>query len=319
MSEKLSENQLKFKIKQLFKPILIIFNISKAEIHITDEDKLVVVIGDELQWDAVDMEQLPPNEMQLLKRKETGIEAQKTYAAAKLTTNDSLTRGYFFISKSDDSEFSEKDFTLLNSFLQLINETIDDYEEQDKLTDVFNDFVHKSVHDLKNPLTSILLTTELLKRKNDDPTIVMKFADKLENASKRLFENLDHLKAAFPTDDRSFKLAINEVDLKKLLSEVTANQNTALVFNAEKTVIYADANRLKQAFGNLISIIPQHLEQSIMVETAADEIKISLKHHGLHHHKQTKFLIARTLIEMHKGKITDGEDTYYISLPLATP
>jgi signal transduction histidine kinase len=298
---------------------LIIFEKSVIDIKLFNGEDLISFFNTENQLPDINIKQLNANELKLFNMPLIGDGKQKYYAATKLSSSIGDEEiGYFAISKVDYAKFSDDDLNLLNAFVNLINETIADFENQVKLVDILNDFVHKSVHDLKNPLTSISLTSELLKRKTDDPATVMKFAEKLENASKRVFDNLDHLKLAFPADDKNFKLNIEQVDLNQLLQNATATRYLKFVSTNDKTIIYADASRLRLAFECLITVASEK-GQSVILEATDGHIVIKLKHNGLHDPQLTKFLMARTLIGMHKGTVNATDDSYYISLPFETP
>ncbi|WP_461787820.1 sensor histidine kinase [Pedobacter sp.] len=319
MSEINIEKQIETKINTILQPILIIFENSKIDFNFYIAENLITFKKSKSHFPPIDNDQLNLNELSSFSTPLTNNSEQKHYAAVKLPSVDSEETGYFAIAKSDNSEFSKNDLALLNAFVRLINETIADFEQQAKLLNILNDFVHKSVHDLKNPLTSISLTSELLKRKTDDPATIMKFAGKLENASKRLFDNLDHLKSVFPVDDKSFKLNISQVDLNQLLKEAAAARFLEFVCTNEQTLIYADAGRLRHAFDCLITSAASNKGQLVVLETIDDQLIIKLPHHDLHRLQFTKFLMAKTLIGMHKGTINIIEDAYYISLPFETP
>jgi signal transduction histidine kinase len=317
MTNILTNKCLKNKIISILNLISISFEKSNVNFVIAENGEITPLITIGHQLNDKDLQHIDSSEIKIFNIAAAGVE-EKYIAAAKLSTiTGDLVTAYFMLSKNDHSRFSDREIDLLSGFVALIEQTVADHQKQAELLDVVNDFVHKAVHDLKNPLTSISLSTELLKRKADDPATIMKFADKLQNASKRLFDGLDHLKSAFPKEDRSFKLAISSVNLTALLNQSTPNKNLQLISDHEEIIVYADAHRLAQAFDSLITIADA--DSKLSLKTEEGQVKISLEHHGSHHFEQANFLIAKMLLEMHKGNIEVTEDRYYISLPFEMP
>ncbi|MNR01779.1 sensory histidine kinase CreC [compost metagenome] len=180
--------------------------------------------------------------------------------------------------------------------------------------------MHKAIHDLKNPLTSISLTSELLKRKAEDPKMVISFCERLEKANQRLFANLEKLKFSFPVEDNHFKLVINEINLDELLSDIksTANKININTENKIEKNIYADYNRLKEAIILLIGYIHPTEDSNVIMKCYSKDkqaiIQFSSPRSNFDN-QDTNLTISKTLIEMHGGKTETDGNSFVIYLP----
>ncbi|SOD11642.1 GAF domain-containing sensor histidine kinase [Pedobacter xixiisoli] len=244
----------------------------------------------------------------------------KSYTSLPLISSTKNISGLILLLDENERDLSTKEISILEDFARSIADAIEKQQENQRLQQVFTDFMHKSIHDLKNPLTSISLTSELLKRKADDPKMVLNFCEKLEKANQRLFSNLEKLKSAFPAEDNNFKLVINETNLNELLNDVKStirNINITTTNQIEKN-IYADYNRLKEAIILLISKTHSSENTAITIKSfskdkqAIIEISSSKEHDD---HQSTALTISKTLIEMHGGRIETETDAFVIYLP----
>jgi signal transduction histidine kinase len=162
-------------------------------------------------------------------------------------------------------------------------------------------------------------------------------AERIEKANDRIFNNLERLKSAFPIHNSSFKLNVQEISLSQLLAQVKQDftEGNAIVKNEKEIAIYGDPYRLREAFAYLaqhLSLI-SGLASTYFTSTEKEgHLEISITNQPqenfdlLEEEPQSNALsIAKTLIEMHKGKISTAQNPqtgnycFYISLPLTTP
>jgi len=234
-------------------------------------------------------------------------------------------------------EFTPAEISLLENMAQMTALVLEKHLETQKIKKVFTDFLHKTVHDLKNPFTSIALTAELLKRKADDPKTVNNLAERIEKANDKVFSNLERLKSAFPIHNSSFKLDVREISLTQLFEEIKQDFKQYEIITEDRTeaVIYGDPHRLKDALRYLLthlSLLSNSSNIYFRLTQKDNDIQICIANHDTESFDFTEdelesnpLSIAKTLIEMHKGKISTahhketGNYCFYISLPLTTP
>ncbi len=255
------------------------------------------------------------------------------YASAPLFTKRGRVMGCIVITDSEDRDFTIEDTELLAQLAQVVSLTIEKQTETELMEEVFADFIHKAVHDLKNPLTSISLTNELIRRKANDPEVVINFSERIESSNKKLFKSLDGLKSYFPIHHGIFKLETGEIELNGFLEDI---KNTLFNYNIItesklKENIYADYNRLREAVLSLIDyltlIAGNQEEISIKCYLKNTVTTIELTFQDIKNQNKevltanTSLVICNMLIAMHKGKtelIHDAEQMryhYYITLP----
>lgn len=243
------------------------------------------------------------------------------YASIPLISTTGNNAGSLIVFDTKPYSFTDQDIILLKNFAQLTSDIIEKHIENEKIQRVFADFLHKTVHDLKNPLTSISLTSELLKRKAEDPKTVISFSERLEKASQKLFASLENLKSAYPIENSGFKLNVTEISLGDFLADIQKSISTAdiKIENTITTAIYAEYDRLKEAITQLVThILLNGPINNITIKSYPkdDEAVIEIASRQMANFNSTAITIAKTLIGMHKGKLAITLDSYLISLPL---
>lgn len=252
----------------------------------------------------------------------------KFFASAPLISSVGNTLGCLIMLDIKERTFSSEDVSLLKDFAKMAADTVEKHFETHKIQVVFTDFLHKTIHDLKNPLTSISLTSELLKRKADDSKTVISFSERLEKSSAKLLYNLENLKTIFPIknalENDSFKLNVVKIEPDELLTDVKNcfKQSSITIEGVNKSElqanIYADYNRLKEAILQLINHVSFSSNADVLVKSYLKdkEAVIEISCTKYNHYDSASLTISKTLIEMHKGKIEMIENSYYICLPL---
>jgi signal transduction histidine kinase len=259
------------------------------------------------------------------------------FASAPLLTKNKETLGCLVIVDYKERKLNAQELSLLDDLADMTVQILEKHQKIQQLQEIFTDFIHKTVHDLKNPFTSIALTTELLKRKADDVKMVTGFADRLEKANNRVFTHLDTLKAAFPITNANFKLNIEEIQLNDLFNEISkdlARSYQITTDNQLPQIIYGDYKRLKEAIQLLIRYMLFLPEQkpTLSLNAYAEEDRAIIAVSNCQTETGLVLLtdemdsiyvsISKKLVEMHKGKISvmnNAEHTqcnFYISLPL---
>lgn len=261
----------------------------------------------------------------------------KLYGSTPILSKKGDTLGAIIAIDNQKDSFRPTEIISFENIAQMAALILEKHFETQKIKKVFTDFLHKTVHDLKNPFTSISLTTELLKRKADDSKTVTALAERIEKANDKVFSNLERLKSAFPIHHSSFKLKVAEINLSQLLEQIKQDltEYDVTTKNEKEIIVYGDPHRLKDA----LLYLSQHLSilsglNSIHLTTTEKEnlIEIRITNHPTEHFESLEdepqsnpLAIAKTLIEMHKGKINTAQNPqtgnycFYISLPLTTP
>ena len=122
------------------------------------------------------------------------------------------------------------------------------------------EFLGIAAHDLKNPLTTIILGAEMLRMINN-PERTPKIADTILNAGTRMRDLISNLLDANAIEEGRFISKLERCDLSALLQASAEHNDTAAVrkeivlevFPAQEAWVRADHNAMMQILDNFIS------------------------------------------------------------------
>lgn len=261
------------------------------------------------------------------------------YAGAPLKTIEGLRLGTICVLDIIAKKPSKQQLQMLETLSSIVMDELNMRLATRAALRTQTDMMHRIVHDLKNPNTTITLSAELIKRKADDPVIVLNFADRIKSAASRVLDSLNNLLQFSTVENLTFRLNLEEFDINEPLIIATKNyellaneKNQTININGSENIrIIADKKRLQEAFENLISNALKYAYENttlnINVSHDAENLTIEFKDEGqglttadipLLFGKFTKLSavptgkeysnglglsIVKMLIELHKGKI----------------
>ena len=199
--------------------------------------------------------------------------------------------------------------------------------------------VHMLIHDLKNPMTTLCLHSELIGKLSNDQEKVINMSAKMNKQSKAVVNSMNEILSSSRTESGVVKMQKLKLNLGELLEKVKSNFSGALKEKSqnfslnieEETFIYGDENRLILAFNQLVDNAIKFSNEGdtiqIDVQTNEQDVVISIKDQGQgilseeinqlftkfaslsavsSNYQQSHGLglsIAKILIDLHKGKI----------------
>jgi PAS domain S-box-containing protein len=157
---------------------------------------------------------------------------------------------------------------------------------------LLKDFIGETSHDLKNPLTSMSLKIESLRRLQD-PERIHQQLHHLETLTTRMSKMIDDLVMLTRLENLR-ELPLVNVDIDRIISEICETmrpiideKKLALEFNSQngEVVMYASSTDLERALANLIDnavhYTPQGGTVSIQTEMQATEVTIRVADTGM--------------------------------------
>lgn len=150
-------------------------------------------------------------------------------------------------------------------------------------------FASDASHELRNPLTSILGYAELYRRGGTDETQVSRSFERIEAEGARMARMVEDL-LLLTRLDQGRGLEWSGVDLSSLLSDVVEDARAAeperpiaLTLPPEPVSVTADADRLRQVFGNLIANVRDHTPAGTPVHLtleAGSPVRVTVRDDG---------------------------------------
>lgn len=155
--------------------------------------------------------------------------------------------------------------------------------KQKKLSEVRSDFINNMTHELRTPISTIMLSTEVLSNPNitKDPERLSNYAKVIREESERLKNQVDKVLQMASLDESRLELDIKKVDLHKVIQktvlgfELILNANEGKIktsLNAKQVVIMGDEMHLTNILFNLV-------DNAIKYSKGKPEIEISTQDH----------------------------------------
>ncbi len=268
------------------------------------------------------------------------------YAGAPLKTKEGLKLGTVCVLDVKPRKVTPKQLEMLETLSSIVMDELELKQTTRKALHTQTEMMNRIVHDLKNPNTTISLSAELIKRKANEPKLVMDFADRIKNASNNVLICLNNLLDLSQIENANFKLDLKEIDVLVILNSVKTNfELLALQKNQSVTIsnlcsmlpiVKADSARIQEAFENLMSnaLKYAHLnaEIKINITNTSDQIIVEFKDDGQglteedisklfikfaklsslptgkEHSNGIGLSIVKMLVELHQGKVWAESD-----------
>ncbi|WP_421943637.1 sensor histidine kinase [Pedobacter sp.] len=323
-----------------------IFNVNYAAISFVSDDAVFhkAVIGKQLiNIDELCQKAISNPEITVIEN----IGNNQVFIAAPLITPESFIVGTIHVLVASDIKPSEQQTEMLKNLSALVIDKLETRLAMRQTMLAQDHRVNMLVHDLKNPMTTISLQSELVGKMPGIDERTKMIAGKINSQSKNIVERLNHIVSTARSENASVKLQKAKVNIKILLDKMVSdfdirlkkNELTLLVDVSESAEIYGDEEKLYQIFeellNNAIKFSSKNKEIQIKSSQSDNLLIVSIKDNGVGITKSdlerlfVKFanlkntttksesgeglglLLARTLVDLHKGKLwaeSEGED-----------
>ena len=165
---------------------------------------------------------------------------------------------------------------ILGFFAVIIIQLLRFITEQEQMAELRNDFSYAMVHDMKSPLSSIIMGAHFLHsgKVDDKPQIKEKYYTIIEDEAEHLLALVNKLLTISKLENRKLILHKNEIDLAPIIDDLVekakakATKPIGVTTRLEVTQVMADEQYLTEAIANLIDNA---------VKYSKDEIEITIK------------------------------------------
>lgn len=167
--------------------------------------------------------------------------------------------------------------------------------KQKKISEMKTDFINNMTHELKTPISTISLSSQVLKQKNiiNQPDRLYRYAEIIEQENNRLKNQVERVLQISFFEADSFKLNFKKVDISLLLKEamkpfsITLEESGGHI-NFECTEVYAevDDHHFTNIISNLIENAIKYRGESVptidmALSSSNSEVCITLKDKGI--------------------------------------
>ncbi len=179
--------------------------------------------------------------------------------------------------------------------------TVNTIIKQKKLSELTTDFINNMTHELKTPVSTIKLASEMLLDESVPVESNARFIKIIQDENQRLGSQIERVLQIAKIDKDKSKLKLEHLNVHEILEDVMEhsllqieqkNGQLAYEFNSSQPVIEADRVHLTNIFNNLldnaIKYTPQLPKLKVSTEDTEEGIVISFKDNGIGMNKEAQ-------------------------------
>jgi two-component system, OmpR family, phosphate regulon sensor histidine kinase PhoR len=191
---------------------------------------------------------------------------------------------------------------------------------QKKLSTIKNDFINNMTHELKTPISTISLASQMLldNTVNTSPSVIERISGVIYAESNRLTQQVEKVLQMAIFNEGRLKMKFKNFDMHELITSVVQNfeirvhsDNGQITFlkNATNYTIFGDQVHITNVLFNLLDNAVKYSKENPMIEVATENIKnklvVSVKDNGIGIAKEHQKLIFERFYRVPTGNVHD--------------
>ena len=152
-------------------------------------------------------------------------------------------------------------------------------DEQQAMADLRNDFSYAMVHDMKSPLSSIIMGAHFLHsgKLDNKPEIKEKYYSIIESEAEHLLALVNKLLTISKLENKKLILNKNEVDLEPIINDLTEKAKAkvekpiSITADLKTKIVLADEQYMTEAIANLIDNAIKYSKEEIDIRISTSE------------------------------------------------
>lgn len=204
--------------------------------------------------------------------------------------------------------------------------------QQKKLSMVKNDFINNMTHELKTPISTISLASQMLRDStvNSAPATLERISGVIYDESNRLSMQVEKVLQMAVFNEGRLKMKFKSFDLHEVVTSVvhnfeirvhSANGQITLDKKAEQFTIYGDQVHITNVLFNLLDNAVKYSKENPLIEVTtenkSDQVVVSVKDNGIGIAKEHQKQIFERFFRVPTGNIHDvkgfGLGLHYVS------
>lgn len=192
--------------------------------------------------------------------------------------------------------------------------------QQKKLSDMKTDFINNMTHELKTPIATISLASEMLRDKeiSSSEDNRLKYAGIIFEENKRLANNVEQVLQIARLEKGELQLNLSDTDVHQVISSVIhqfaliCEENEGIIhanLKAAKPILKADEMHLTNAIKNLVDNAFKYNDKKPVIQISTSDapngIMIYVKDNGIGLRKEDQARIFEKFYRVQKGNIHD--------------
>ena len=192
--------------------------------------------------------------------------------------------------------------------------------KQKRLSEIKTDFINNMTHELKTPISTISLASQMLKDTSIAETDknYCQISGIIDDESKRLGFHVEKVLQMAIIDKGGIELKCKKVDLHELMEQIFSNMNLKLSekngqiksnLNADRVDVFADEMHLANVFTNLLDNAIKYSKESPSIEVGTHNLNghvvISIRDKGIGIRKENQKKIFEKFYRVPTGNIHD--------------
>ena len=263
------------------------------------------------------------------------IQREEPSAAVSWKSNDGHYFSIHFPNKSAMVQ-SRLNFWIFSSFILIVLITFFAYTisvilKQKRLSEIKNDFINNMTHELKTPISTIALSSDVLMKPGieNNPDRLKNYAAIIQQENNRLQKQVEKVLQIATLEKDQVDLNLQPLDLHELIEQVCrsfkpliTNKNGVITCsnNAGKSMVLADEIHLTNVLNNLLdnAVKYNHNEPRIEVSTTNlnNLIQVSIRDNGIGMSPEEQKMIFDKFYRVPTGNVHDvkgfGLGLYYV-------
>ncbi|MEN9609959.1 MAG: hypothetical protein RLZZ628_773 [Bacteroidota bacterium] len=189
---------------------------------------------------------------------------------------------------------------------------------QKKLGDMKNDFINNMTHELKTPIATINMATDIISNPNMQPDKMKRFINIIRQENDRMNANVSNILQMTLIDREEFKLKLTAINLHDVILtaadyiQLQVDKKEGIVethLNAKQPIIEGDASHVSNIINNLLDnankYSPEKPEITISTRNLSHGVEVTVADKGIGISKEARKYVFDKFYRVPTGNLHD--------------